>query len=246
MDTALDLEPFEPGRTRDPYPGYARLRGQSPVCRVIRHGLTAWLLTRYDDVRQALIDPRLSTDPNHAGPAVFAVPWIGGQHALGLDRDMLRSNGATHARLRSLVGKAFTTRRVESVRPAIQARVDTLVDGFAACGEADLIEEFAFPLTCSVIMDLVGIPASRRQEFDGWVRGAVEPRPHEYAGVPQAWESIWAFLADLVTDKEHDPGDDLTSELVAVRDGTDRLSPEESSAECSASCCWPDKPRRST
>ena len=45
MDTALDLEPFEPGRTRDPYPGYARLRGQSPVCRVIRHGLTAWLLT---------------------------------------------------------------------------------------------------------------------------------------------------------------------------------------------------------
>ena len=48
----------------------------------------------------------------------------------------------------------------------------------------------------------------------------MEPRPHEYAGVPQAWESIWAFLADLVTDKEHDPGDDLTSELVAVRDGT--------------------------
>ena len=74
----------------------------------------------------------------------------------------------------------------------------------------------------------------------------MEPRPHEYAGVPQAWESIWAFLADLVTDKEHDPSDDLTSELVAVRDGTDRLSPEESSAECSASCCWPDTPRRST
>ena len=74
MDTALDLEPFEPGRTRDPYPGYARLRGQSPVCRVIHHALTAWLLTRYDDVRQALIDPRLSTDPNHADPAVFAVP----------------------------------------------------------------------------------------------------------------------------------------------------------------------------
>lgn len=226
-DAPLDMEQFEPGHTSDPHPLYAELRASAPVRRVMFHGLDGWLLTRYDDVRAALNDPRLSPNPDYAGPAALQCPAIAGAHALGLDRDMLRADDPEHARLRGMVGRTFTTGRVEALRPMLRERADRLIDGFAGRGTADLIEEFAFPMTAAVIMELIGVPGERRGDFDGWIRIAIEPSPDQYPLVPGAWASIRAFTTELIAAKRSQPGDDLLTGLVEPGDDGERLTEDE-------------------
>jgi cytochrome P450 len=221
------MEQFEPGHTADPHPRYAELRDTTPVRRVVSHGLDGWLLTRHDDVRAALGDTRLSTNPDHASPASRQSPGMAGAHALGLDRDMLRADDPAHARLRGLVGRAFTTGRVESLRPRLQQRADDLIDGFAGEGRADLIEDFAFPMTAVVIMELIGVPGERRRDFDQWIRMGVEPRPDQFPLVPGAWASIRAFITELIEAKRSLPGDDLLTELLTPDTGGECLTAPE-------------------
>jgi cytochrome P450 len=101
---SVDLSLIRPDFTRDPYTTYARLRQDSPVCRVVYHGLPGWLVTRYDDVQRLLTDPRVSNDPRHASSEVrAAAPWAFADEALGLSRHILHSDPPDHTRLRRLV-----------------------------------------------------------------------------------------------------------------------------------------------
>jgi cytochrome P450 len=219
----LDLETLEPAFSANPYPVYDRLRRSSPVRRVLLQGLPGWLVTRYEDVKQALADPRLSTDVRKANPAACAAaPWLGGDVALGLGRHMLNSDPPDHTRLRQLVSRAFTPARIEALRPRIERIADDLIAEFLPRGRADLVDEFAVPLPCIVIMELLGVPTEDRRDFRRWCDlAAVEPE--DPAQAYSAFVSIREFLSSLIARRSRElaggtDAGDLLSALVAIRD----------------------------
>jgi cytochrome P450 len=227
-DAALDLDAGQPAYKGDPYPVYADLRRSAPVRRITLNGLPAWLVTRYEDVRQALADPRLSNSLDSLNPALTAGgAWVLGERMMGLDRNLLRSDPPAHTRLRRLVSKAFTPGRIEALRPRAQGMADELVAAFLPRGEVELVGEFAFPLPLMVIMELLGLPLEDRGQFRTWAQMTV-PRTGDQTEAMQGYAAIRAYFVDLVERKTRQPGgDDLLSALVRVRDEGQRLDQDE-------------------
>ncbi|EKX65747.1 cytochrome P450 [Streptomyces ipomoeae] len=208
----------------DPYAVYARLREAGPVHRVTgTDGLPAWLVTRYDDVRQALADPRLSLDKRNATP--------GGYHGLALppalDANLLNMDPPDHTRIRRLVSKAFTPRRIALLREPMRKTADLLLDAIAPHGHADLITSYAAPLPITVICELLGVAPHDRQDFRSWTDALIAPDPAQLDKAKGAVRSMLAFFTQLLADKRAAPADDLLSALIAVRDDEDRLSEDE-------------------
>jgi cytochrome P450 len=207
----------------DPYSVHARLRARRPVTPVVLPGGPgAWLITGYGEARAALADPRLSKHmPGwHPEPdSIFAA----------LDLHMLNSDPPDHERLRKLVNKAFTTRRVERLRPRITAITTGLLDDISAGGvqpEVDLLASFAFPLPITVICELLGVPAGDRDDFRTWSATIVANTAAP--GVFQAHATAMVrYFKALLAAKRREPADDLLSALIAARDDEDSLSENE-------------------
>ncbi|MEV0991108.1 cytochrome P450 [Streptomyces sp. NPDC049949] len=219
----------DPAFVADPFPLYRQLREDGPVRRVVIAGaLEAWLVTRYEDGLAALSDSRLSSDVRDAADIrlLQQLPDTERESMLG---NMLRSDPPDHTRLRRLVSKAFTARRVAQMRPRIQAVTDRLLDAVVADGRADLIEDFALPLPVTVISELLGVPVDERHEFQHWtdrmiMRGAEPPDP---AVVNEAWRHMRGYAGELIGAKRAEPGEDLLSALITARDEEARLSEDE-------------------
>ncbi|WP_171163413.1 cytochrome P450 [Streptomyces sp. I05A-00742] len=213
--------PFDAAFLADPYPGYARLRAAAPVHRIaLPDGSPVWLVTREAHVRAWIADPRLSVNKARSGTGYrgFALPPA-------LDANLLNIDPEDHLRLRRLVSRGFTPRRVESLRGRVEAAAGRLADGLAAAGGGDLVADYANPLPLTVIGDLLAVPEADRKPFSGWVATMLAP---EHPGqIAEAVDLIHRFLVDLVAARRAAPGDDLLSDLVAVRDGSDRLSEDE-------------------
>ncbi|WP_371529790.1 cytochrome P450 [Streptomyces sp. NBC_01283] len=207
------------GLIDDPYAAYARLRDTAPVHRVAGpDGSPAWLVTRYDDVRAALADPRLSLDKSHALPGGyrgFALPPA-------LDANLLNMDPPDHTRIRRLVVKAFTPRRVESLRAPIRRTADELLDAVEPLGGADLVAAYAAPLPISVICDLLGVPAGHRPDFRAWTDTLIAPDPARPQAAKEAVVAMLGFFTRLLAEKREEPADDLLSDLIAVRDAAVR------------------------
>ncbi|MFD7441340.1 cytochrome P450 [Streptomyces sp. NPDC059909] len=219
----------DPAFVADPFPLYRQLREDSPVRRaLIAGGLEAWLVTRYEDGLAALSDPRLSSDVRDASDHRLL------QQLPETERDsmlsnMLRSDPPDHTRLRRLVSKAFTARRMAELRPRIQEITDGLLDAFVPAGRADLVADFALPLPVTVISELLGVPVEDRHEFQRWtddmiMRGAELPDP---AVVNAAWQDMRAYLTKLLETKRARPADDLLSALITARDEEQQLNEDE-------------------
>ncbi|MET7619592.1 cytochrome P450 [Streptomyces sp. NPDC005408] len=208
----------------DPYAVYARLREAGPVHRIAgTDGLPAWLVTRYDDVRQALADPRLSLDKRNAAPGNYrgmALPPA-------LDANLLNMDPPDHTRIRRLVSQAFTPRRVAQLREPIRRTADQLLDAIAPNGRADLIASYAAPLPIRVICDLLGVAPEDRRDFRAWTDALVAPDPAEPSRAKEAVGGLLASFTQLIARKRAEPADDLLSALIAVRDEEDRLSEDE-------------------
>ncbi|MFJ8633370.1 cytochrome P450 [Streptomyces sp. NPDC093568] len=207
-----------------PYDVYQRLREAAPVHRIAGpDGSPAWLVTRYDDVREALADPRLSLDKRHAAP--------GGYRGLvlppALDANLLNMDPPDHTRIRRLVGRAFTARRVERLRTPVRRTADRLLDALGPHGTTDLIAAYAAPLPVTVICDLLGVPEAHRRDFREWTDALVAPDPARPRAAKEAVGAMLGFFTRLLADKRADPADDLLSDLVAVREEGDRLSEDE-------------------
>ncbi|WP_406416902.1 cytochrome P450 [Streptomyces sp. NBC_01614] len=208
-----------------PYDVYRRLRDTAPVHRTAGpDGSPAWLVTRYDDVREALADPRLSLDKRHAAPGSYrglALPPA-------LDANLLNMDPPDHTRLRRLVGRAFTPRRVEQLRMPIRRTADRLLDALGPHGTADLIASYAAPLPITVICDLLGVPDEHRRDFREWTDALVAPDPARPQAAKEAVVAMLGFFTRLLADKRTEPADDLLCDLIAVRDTDgDRLSEDE-------------------
>ncbi|MFB7714073.1 cytochrome P450 [Streptomyces sp. NPDC056105] len=219
----------DPAFMADPFPFYRQLREDGPVRRaVIAGGLEAWLVTRYEDGLAALSDPRLSSDVRDAtDPRLLErLPTTERESML---RTMLRSDPPDHTRLRRLVSKAFTARRVAELRPRVQEITDGLLDAIVPAGKAELVEDFALPLPVTVISELLGVPVTDREDFQRWtndmiLQGAEPPDP---ARTDRAWRQMRSYLTGLIQDKRARPGDDLLSALIATRDEEHQLDEDE-------------------
>ncbi|TPQ21966.1 cytochrome P450 family protein [Streptomyces sporangiiformans] len=208
----------------DPYAVYERLRGTAPVHRIAgTDGRPAWLVTRYEDVREALGNPLLSLDKSHALPGNYkglALPPA-------LDANLLNMDPPDHTRIRRLVVRAFTPRRVEQLRVPIRQTADRLLDALGPHGSTDLITAYAAPLPITVICDLLGVPDEHRRDFRSWTDVLVTPDPEKPQAVKEAAVAMLGFLTQLLADKRKEPADDLLSDLIAVREEGDRLTEDE-------------------
>ncbi|MFF9901169.1 cytochrome P450 [Streptomyces longispororuber] len=221
----------------DPYPAYAWLRRHAPVTkRRLPSGVEAWLVTRYADARQALADPRLSKNPAHHDEPAHAKGKTGipGERKAELMTHLLNIDPPDHTRLRRLVAKAFTPRRVAEFAPRVQELTDRLIDGFAEKGEADLIHEFAFPLPIYAICDMLGVPREDQDDFRDWAGMMIRHGGGPRGGVARSVKKMRGYLADLIHRKREslrDGGDDdLISGLIRASDHGEHLTENEAAA----------------
>ncbi|WP_377270008.1 cytochrome P450 [Peterkaempfera sp. SMS 1(5)a] len=218
--------PFPGSSYQGPAPQYAELRRcpQSVVKVPTAGGVDTWLVTRYEDVREAFADPRIS----RAAACGEAAPRVGG--SMHTTPEMIISmDSVEHSRLRKLVAGAFTVRRVEQMRPRIKAVVDELLDEMAEKGPTvDLVQQLALPLPLTVIGELLGVPRQDLQTFERWARAfaTVDDRAGGAASL-EGLAKLSEYIVGLVADKRAKPTDDMLSELIAARDDNDRLSEQE-------------------
>jgi cytochrome P450 len=143
-----------------------------------------------------------------------------------LELHMLNSDPPDHERLRKLVNKAFTARRVEQLRPRIEAITAGLLDDMSTQREVDLLASFAFPLPITVICELLGVPVADRDEFRAWsatiVADSVAPEVFQAHAT-----AMTGYFRALLAARRREPADDLLSALIAARDDADRLSEDE-------------------
>jgi cytochrome P450 len=231
MAAHIDLASWEPRYTEDPYPFFARLREQAPT-QVVLDGLTAWLVTRYDDIRAGLSDPRLSNDPALADAATRAVPWQGGALAT---HHMGRMDPPGHTRLRGLVARAFTPRRIEALRPWIQQVTDDLVAAIQPRGRADVVAELAQPLPLTVISELFGVPTAERQDFGVWTHVFFGFDEGDAARIVEARGWIAAYLTQLIEHRRRERAGSLADPeagtlldgLIAARHEGEQINDDE-------------------
>ncbi|WP_445395208.1 cytochrome P450 family protein [Streptomyces sp. LE64] len=217
----------------DPYPAYAWLREHAPVHRTrLPSGVEAWLVTRYADARRALADGRLSKNPEHHDEPEHARGRTGipGERKAELMTHLLNIDPPDHTRLRRLVSKAFTPRRVAAFAPRVQQLTDRFIDDFAARGEADLIHEFAFPLPIYAICDLLGVPAEDQDDFRDWAGMMIRHGGGPRGGVARSVKKMRGYLVDLIHRKRADPGEDLISGLIRASDHGEHLTEGEAAA----------------
>ncbi|GAA4797974.1 cytochrome P450 [Actinomycetospora chlora] len=221
----------------DPYPLLAALREHDPVHWSARY--RSWFVTRHDDVLAALRDERFSSDriapyrrakldgPD-ADPAVRAAFGV-------LEGWMVFKDEPDHKRLRRLVSRAFTPRSVTGMTATVEEVAHELLDAVhaAGTGTVDLIGDYAYPLTASVIADMLGVPRADREQFKDWsdqITGLVfggMGDPSRYAVGARGMTELTAYLSDLVRDHERHPADDLISAMISARDDRDALTHDE-------------------
>jgi len=219
--TTPDL--LTPEFTQDPYRLYRDLREGGPAHRTIVKTLTvelhAWVITRYDQARALLADRRLSKDAGGLPEVVERHKVRPEPVALANFASMLFSDPPDHTRLRRIVGRAFTMRRVQGLRPWIEEATDRLLDRIEPGAVTDAVDAVASPLPISVIGALLGVPAERHEDFRAWnaiftsVDATMADKQHAHVAATR-------YLSGLITEKRAAPADDMVSAL-AHPDGED-------------------------
>ena len=218
------------GFKADPHPFYARLREEAPVFQVrLSRTRRAWLLTRYDDVVEALRDRRLGKDKRSGDKSARRahIPFV--TDFLGpLERNMLDLDPPDHTRLRGLVHKAFTPRLVERLRARVQALTDEYLDRVAAKGEIELVGDYALPLPATIIAEMLGVPPEDRHRFHAWSSKIVVV--NSAVDLLKALPAVIAFmryLRSFIEERRAAPRDDLISALVQAEEAGDTLTADE-------------------
>jgi cytochrome P450 len=220
---------FTPEFFQDPQSFQAALRADAPAREVVTpNGFRVWVITRYEEAKAVLADPtvqkniagmRVAMEKNktHDGEAREFAP--------DLSAHMLSMDPPDHTRLRRLVTKAFTARRIEQMRPRIEQITAELLGRLSAGDEVDLLDVFAFPLPITVISELLGVDDEDRDQFRHASNTLIANSGPEETQRAGQWMA--GYLMKLVAAKRANPGDDLLSALVETSEDSDRFSEQE-------------------
>lgn len=215
MRTIAAYSPFDRDVKQDPYPFYDWLRREHPV--YYNEQFDLWALSRYEDVVAAARHPEVFSSAQGVGP----------DKTYG--SSMITNDPPTHTRLRKLVNKAFTPKRIARFAERVQIIVDDLLDGILAKGEFDLVADFAIPLPVTVIAEVLGVEPERRADFRRWsddvvhfVGGVAHGNDREH--LRQSWDEFRSYFGRIVASRRREPRDNIISILVQAQDGQKVLS----------------------
>ncbi|MFI9504426.1 cytochrome P450 [Nocardia sp. NPDC052566] len=219
----LQYSPYDFDVHNDPYPYYARLREQAPVFRNETDDF--WALSRHADVLAALRDSTRFSSVN----GLRMEPAFWGPQAEQFF-SFVAMDPPKHTRMRGLVAKAFTARRVQALEPRLRTMARTMIEPLVAAGSFDLMTDFAGPFPTDVISELVGVPESDREmirklgmEIMYSDEESTDLRPEAV----QAIGTIIGYYTELTIARSKHRGDDLISGLLDAAEADDRLTPEE-------------------
>lgn len=222
---------FDPANRPDPYPLFHKLRAAGPF--TMADGAIT-VIGSHERSTALLRDPTLSSDRSRT-----LLPRRFNRRRGERPTSFLSMDPPDHTRLRKLVSKAFTPRVIAGLAPRITEIVDELIAGFGADG-FDVVSQLAYPLPVRVICELLGVPESDHDLFEGWsrllVRG-LDPAmsitdPAEAADVERASDEFQAYFRGVIADRRREPGDDLLSRLVQIEEQGDQLSEDELISTC--------------
>ncbi|MCK7621772.1 cytochrome P450 [Streptomyces sp. RS10V-4] len=219
---------MEPALLADPFTGYGALREQGPLVRGrFVDDTPVWLVTRFEEVRAILRDHRFANDPARAkGAAEGESPIDRLMDMLGLPEQyrhylagsILNLDAPDHTRIRRLVSRAFTARKIMDLRPRVEEIADDLLDRLpehAENGVVDLLRHFAYPLPITVICELVGIPEEDRPQWREWGSQLVSLRPEQLTA---SFPAMIDHIHELIGARRAALTDDLLSELIRTHD----------------------------
>lgn len=224
--TEPSLYPFEGDTRLDLDARYAKLRADEPVSRVrMPNGEEAWLVTRYADIKAVLTDGRFHRSLVDGQDMTVATRGL-----VGMERSatLPMTDPPGHTEIRRLVVKAFTARRIEGLRDHTQVIVDGLLDNMKEAGSpADLVRHLALPLPISVIAELLGIPQPDHGRVRAWVDALLSVIDLPAERIQEAKTEFETYMTDVVAQRRNNPGDDLISDLLRVREQDDKLTEDE-------------------
>ncbi len=229
-------DPVTGRAAQDPYLRYAQLRTEDPVH--WNEGAQVWVLTRYQDVMDALRDTRLSS----TSFAAMIQEAGGGEGVKTLEETframMIFSDPPDHTRLRSLANKAFTPRVLERIRSQIQHSADQLLNDVKENGSMEVISELAYPLPALVISEVLGVADQDRERFKKWsddlaaLAGHIRDARENAGPASQSVAELIEFLRETVAERRAEPKDDLLSALVTAEDQNDSFTEDELYSMC--------------
>lgn len=206
--SSVVYDPFSVAFQEDPFPVYERLREEAPLYRSQKWGF--WALSRYDDVRGALLDP--DTFKNHPGIDLDATNDQGGEGNIPV------LDNPRHDQIRNVVQRLFMPRSIATLEDDVRRITRTMVDGFAGRGSADLAQELSWPLPYEVFFDFLGLPHGHdRAQLIEWSHGLKDREPDNDALTPLAAHSTLRsreYIADLLMERRRRPQDDVLTHVV--------------------------------
>jgi len=235
MKGTIDYDPFALEFRIDPYPHYAALRRHCPVYWAER--AKTWVVSRYVEVVGVLKDPERFSSDAMATVLLGATADDSSAHARGRTApapgNLVTHDPPTHTRLRRIVNRAFTPRRVEAWRPIVEEQVEIAVAAMAARGRFDVIQDLAVPVPVTVIAEVLGIGTERRADFKRWadaisagMTGSKRRLGMLESGAMQAGLELARYIGTVVDRRAKEPGDDILSDLIRAQSG-EVLGPEE-------------------
>jgi cytochrome P450 len=235
VSTVSDRQPslyqlLDPEVLADPYPLYRRLREADPVA--WDPFLHAWVVTNYAGVLTVLHKFSADRTPTPEQLAAMGLETLQ-PVAQVMVRQMLFLDAPAHTRLRGLCSSAFTSRRVDHLRPHIQEIADDLIDGVFAQGRMDVIADFAAPLPAIVTAELLGVPTSDHEQLKNWsadfaeMLGNFQHNPDRVSRVLRTVEEMTRYFRSAIREQERHPRNGLIRLLVDASEGGSHLSEDE-------------------
>jgi cytochrome P450 len=213
----------EPSFVLDPYPTYDRLRRECPIMHSERYG-GFWLLTREEDVRKAARDWRRFTS-SVAG--VTAIPIITQRSEPQLPIEL---DPPLHSKYRALVNPVFSGKRIEELRPRVEAIASALIDELVEQGEGDLVADYAIPLSVGTLAEFTGLPRADSNKWVYWIRRMLDVRNSEDAG--RASGEFGRYIDGLIAQRREAPRDDFITILIKAEVDGQRLTDKELHSFC--------------
>ena len=229
------FNPFDPAFQADRYAVYRRIVEEAPVH---RSPLGGWVFARYSDVQSVLRMPTMTTRALMSAEEREAFlraqdmwdRWTASDLPGFIDAVLLFRDPPEHTRLRNLMGKVFTPKAVEGLRPHIEELVADLLA--EVDGEMEVIGDLAFPLPALVICEMLGIPAADREQLKAWSSAAarlLDPimEPETFSRADEALKAFREYFTGLIAERRKSPGDDLFSTLVHAEEDGEGLTDDE-------------------